>query len=82
MMAEAAMKYASERQADFGLLFTVGTLPKMYEKFGWKLLHDRRFIYFDKGQESEVTEDIWRMYYPLSEKKFPDGEVNMQGNIW
>jgi len=44
-MADIAMREAVRlNKFDFGLLYTVGTLPKLYSTLGWKLIDEEFFL--------------------------------------
>ena len=80
-IADICMQEADKDKFDFGLLFTTGTLPKIYSPLGWKSLA-ADFFYLEDESAKQLPIEILRMYYPLTKKDFPTGDVYLQQNYW
>jgi len=81
-IADIAMQEAARlNKFDFGLLYTVGTLPKLYSTLGWKLI-DEEFFYPEEDRQKQLIPIILRMYYPLKKTPFPTGDVYLQQKYW
>ena len=80
---KVSMEEARKRGHDFGLLFCIPELEKIYIRCKWKLLPDRKVIRVDEtGQEVPLPSKNITMYYPLARSEFPQGDIHLQGNDW
>ena len=78
---KASMKEAGRLGHDFGLLFCVPELEKLYALCKWKLLPNRKISRADEtGQEVDLPSKNMVMYYPLACPDFPAGDIHLQGN--
>ena len=82
-MMKASMKEAGNLGHDFGLLFCVPQLEKLYALSKWKSLPSRRITHINKaGQEIDLPSKTVTMYYPLARSEFPEGDIHLQGSDW
>ncbi len=79
---EAAMSEAKKRGFDFGLLFTHSPTDRVYTRNGWVEIKDRKFVRVENGEESVLSAERIKMYYPLKSEDFPAGDVHLQGDRW
>ena len=80
---KASMKEAGRLGHDFGLLFCVPELEKLYALCRWKLLPGRKASRVDEtGQEVGLPSKNVTMYYALARSEFPAGDIHLQGNDW
>lgn len=77
-----AMDEARRRGFDFGLLFCIPPLEKVYGPLGWLSAGERDIIRVDEGEEKPLPAKNICMYLPLSERPFPDGAIHLCGNDW
>ncbi|AQT67396.1 putative acetyltransferase involved in intracellular survival [Anaerohalosphaera lusitana] len=77
-----AMEEADRLGFDFGMLFVITPIKKVYERTGWIEISPRKFMHIHQGEELEVPTERHRMFYPLKSKEFPPGDVNLQGDRW
>jgi len=54
-IADIAMQEADRRKFDIGLLFTIGTLPKIYSPLGWKLIN-KEFFYLENDSQKNCPQ--------------------------
>ncbi len=79
----AAMNEAQRRGFDFGLLFCLPALEKVYARCGWHCLSQRNIIRVDDdGTEKPLPQKNIAMEYPLQLNTFPEGDIHLQGNDW
>jgi len=68
---------------DCGLLFCVPELEKVYSGFSWKKIMNKEILSVDgEGIMKPIPAGNIAMFYPLSIRDFPDGDVNLQGYDW
>ena len=80
---QTAIAEAGSRDYDFGLLFCVPEIEKVYARVGWRALPDAEIVRVDEaGRECSLPGRNIAMYYPLKERRFPEGRVHLQGNDW
>ena len=80
---KASIKEAGRLGYDFGLLFCVPELEKLYALCRWKTLSIRKVRRLDEnGEETDLPSKNISMYHPLARSEFPDGDIHMQGNDW
>ena len=78
-----SMEEAGNLGHDFGLLFCVPQLEKLYALSKWKSLPARRIIHINKaGQEIDLPSKTVTMYYSLARSEFPAGDIHLQGSDW
>lgn len=78
-----AMVKAGDFAFDYGLLFCVPEIEKVYRRCGWYKLPNAPIIRVDEsGKELLLPDKNIAMYYPLAKKEIPDGEIHLQGNDW
>jgi len=83
MVVKASMDEAMRLNIDFGLLFCIKQIEKIYACGGWKTLHERTVVRVEAdGREISIPEKNIVMYYPLVKKNFPEGNIHLQGNDW
>ena len=83
MVMNRAMTEALGRGYDYGLLFCVPQLEKVYARCGWIGLGVRDVIRVDEtGAELPIPGKNIAMFHPLKVLKFPAGTVHLQGNDW
>jgi len=82
LIIQTAMVEAKKLGFDFSMLFTSEPIKKVYARNGWIEITDRKFIRVEASQEIALPEESIKMYYPLGEKAFPDGDVHLQGDKW
>ncbi len=80
---EDSMKKAAISGYDFGLLFCVPKLEKVYAKTGWIKISERETVRIDEnGNETGIPGKNIAMFYPIKIDKFPPGNIHLQGNDW
>ncbi len=79
---KAEMQEAHTRRFDFGLLFTQKKIKRVYTRNGWIEIKNRKFIHTENGVNVGMPPESVKMYYPLTVKDFPTGDVNLLGNKW
>jgi len=80
---KASMKEAGRLRHDFGLLFCVPELERLYALCRWKVLPGRKVRRLDEnGQEVDLPSKNVVMYYPLVRSDFPTDDIHLQGNDW
>ena len=77
-----AMYEAERRNFDMGLLFCTKEVKPVYEKNGWKQIHDNHFTCTENGMHSHFPNERLRMYFPLHMTEFPQGHVHLDGPRW
>ncbi|MFH1613862.1 MAG: GNAT family N-acetyltransferase [Planctomycetota bacterium] len=79
----AAMREAERLEFDFGLLFCIPEIEKVYSRCGWQKLEGRRITRIDKdGSEVPIPGYNIVMYYPLGRRELLAGNINLKGNDW
>jgi len=79
----AAMSEAFQLGRDFGLLYCLPVLEKVYQRCNWITLPGRTIICVDEhGREVPIPAKNIAMYHPLQRRAFPDGDIHLQGNDW
>ncbi len=78
----AAMKEALHRRFPFGLLFTHRPTNSIYARNGWIELTHRKAVRLQAGKEIEMPPKNVTMYYPLTTKDFPPGNIHLMGDKW
>lgn len=83
MVMKAIMDEGLRRGKDFGLLFCVPRLEKLYGRMGWITIPvDTPVTRTDEGRDCPIPGKNIAMYFPLVQKVFPQGEIHLQGNDW
>jgi GNAT superfamily N-acetyltransferase len=78
----AAMAEAVRRGFDYGMLFCLPVLAKVYARCGWQELRDREIIRIEDGRELPLPDKNIAMYYRLHESTLPEGVIHLCGNDW
>lgn len=82
-LMNAAMVKAAEYGFDFGLLFCIPDIEKVYERSGWIKLPPSSILVADEsGKEGVLPGKNIAMYFPLKLSAFPVGDIHLQGNDW
>jgi GNAT superfamily N-acetyltransferase len=81
IMAQA-MAEAEQRQLDAGLLFCVPEYEPVYERMGWTRIDANFLMRNDEGKAVPIPGKNMAMVYPLNEKEFPIGEIDLEGPDW
>ena len=82
-LMNAAMVKAAEYGFDFGLLFCIPDIEKVYERSGWiKLPHSSIIATDESEREGTLPGKNIAMYFPLKLTTFPAGDIHLQGNDW
>jgi predicted N-acetyltransferase YhbS len=79
---KAAMAEAACRKFDYGLLFCLPPLAKIYARCGWQEVGAREVIRMEDSCEMPLPEKNVTMYYPLRDAAFPEGLLHLCGNDW
>lgn len=77
-----AMDEARRRGFDFGLLFCIPWLEKVYGPLGWLRADERDIVRVEDGREKPLPAKNICMYLPLNGRAFPDGPIHLNGNDW
>ncbi len=74
---------AESRGYDLSVLFCKPSLEKYYNRFGYKILADRKIIYTDTdGNKGLLPDDNITMWAPVNMKTFPAGDIDLKGCDW
>ena len=77
------MEQAVSRAYDLSVLFCKPSLEKYYNKFGYKILADRKIVYTDmNGKKGLLPDDNITMWVPVNMKNIPDGDIDIKGCDW
>jgi predicted N-acetyltransferase YhbS len=79
---KAILTDAAVKDFDFALLFAKEPLRKYYAKSGFWPVPQPTVKYFLKGKETTLPGSRAIMYYPLSIKDFPTGNIHLRGTRW
>lgn len=79
---QLAMDEARRRGFDFGLLFCIPPLEKVYAPLGWLGAGGRDIVRVEDGEEKPLPAKNICMYFPLGDRPFPDGPIHLCGNDW
>jgi predicted N-acetyltransferase YhbS len=83
VLMKDAMNKAAEFTYDYGFLFCIPEIEKVYRRCGWSKLPNMSIVRVDEsGQESVLSSKNIAMYYPLAKSEFPEGQIHLQGNDW
>jgi nodulation protein A len=78
----AAMAEAARRGFELGMLFTHSPTDGIYARNGWREIRDRQVVRVEEGAEIEIPPDNIRMYYPLTGRALPAGNIHLLGDKW
>ena len=78
----AAMTEAMRRGFDYGMLFCLPSLAKVYARCGWQDLGEREAVRVEDGRELPLPEKNIAMFYPIRVVSFPEGFIHLRGNDW
>ena len=88
MIMQRSMEYARAFPFDYGLLFCVPELVKVYQRTGWRELHQVEVTRLDDEQpepgrrEQGLPGRNVGKFLPLARERFPSGAIHLQGNDW
>jgi len=81
MMAQA-MAEAERRQLDAGLLFCVPKYEPVYRRMGWIRIDADVLMRDEEGKAVPIPGKSIAMVFPLNEKRFPTGAIDLKGPDW
>lgn len=81
IMAQA-MDEAKQRQLDAGLLFCVPKYESAYARMGWTRIYTDVLMRNEEGKPVPIPGKNIVMVFPLNEKEFPTGEIDLMGPDW
>lgn len=82
-LVNAAMVKAAEYGFDYGFLFCIPEIEKVYRRCGWiKLPHTSILLTDESGKEGVLSGKNLAMFFPLKFNTFPAGDIHLQGNDW
>lgn len=77
------MEQAISRAYDLSMLFCKPSLEKYYNKFGYKILADRKIVYIDmNGNKGLLPDYNITMWAPVNMKNIPAGNIDLKGRDW
>ena len=79
---KATMEEAERRKTDYGLLFCVPGLERLYARMGWRTLRDVAVTRVAEGKKCPIPGKNIVMFYPIVSPEFPAGPIHLQGNDW
>lgn len=80
---EQAADVMLQQAMDFGLLFCLSGLVKVYQRTGWKLIEPVEIARIDEhGATLPISDGHVTMYLKLHDHVFPGGPILLQGNDW
>lgn len=77
-----AMAEAERRQTDAGLLFCVPTYEPVYRRMGWIKIDADVLMCNERGKTVPIPGKNIAMVFPLNEKDFPIGQIDLEGPDW
>jgi GNAT superfamily N-acetyltransferase len=78
-----ALDEARRRGLEFGLLFCAPDIGRKYTRQGWQLLDKRSVTRIDEqGCPQPLPAKNVTMFYPLSGRSMPPGDLHLSGNDW
>lgn len=81
-LMRAAVAEMARRGYDFGLLFCITALEKVYAPMGWRHVGGRSVFRREDGGKLLLPEKNIPMYYPLELAALPPGDIDLNGNDW
>lgn len=81
-MMSVAMKKASRRGFDAGLLFCREQIETVYGGMGWRKLDTAVYMANDTKGKTLIPARNITMFYPLKAKQFPAGDIDLAGTDW
>ena len=79
----AAMEEAARLKYDMGLLFCTAEVKKVYAKYGWVWLEERKvFMTDENGCKDVISSENRGMFFPIRIKELPNGTIDLQGPDW
>ncbi len=79
---KAALTDAAVKDFDFAMLFAKDSLRNYYAKCGFISIPQSTVTHFSKGKETVIPGSRVIMYFPLSIKDFPPGNIHLRGTRW
>jgi len=77
-----AMEEASKRGVRFGLLFCVPKLERFYKWLKWKTIARTPTMIDQDGSTAAIPGKNITMIIELTDEKFPEGNIHLQGPDW
>ena len=77
-----AMAEAEQRQLDAGLLFCVPKYESAYARMGWTRIYTDVLMRDEEGKAVPIPGKNIVMVFPLNEKEFPTGQIDLGGPDW
>ncbi len=81
-MMSVAMEEGARRGFDAGLLFCREQLEKVYGGMGWRKLDADVYMTDNKTGKTLIPSRNITMFYPLNTKRFPSGDIDLDGTDW
>jgi GNAT superfamily N-acetyltransferase len=81
IMAQA-MAEAERRQLDAGLLFCVPEYEPVYQRMGWVKIDANVLMRNEEGKAVPIPGKNITMVFPLNNKEFPIGKIDLEGPDW
>ncbi len=82
ILLTTAMKEASARGMDLGMLFCTAQLETVYARANWTRADSRPITCTSDGHDKPLPGKNIVMIYPLALRILPDGPLHLQGNDW
>ena len=76
------MEEAGHQNLDAGLLFCVPKLEALYGRMGWHKIDAKVSLIGESGEREPLADKDVAMVYPLKLKKFPPGNIDLNGMVW
>lgn len=77
-----AVREMSARKYEYGILFCIKELQKVYAAYGWLPVSERKSIRQENATPHPLPPDNIAMYYPIHTQSFPHGDIDLCGNDW
>jgi GNAT superfamily N-acetyltransferase len=81
IMAQA-MAEAERRQLDAGVLFCAPKYEHVYKRMGWIRINADVLMRKEQGRAVPIPGKNITMVFPLNEKEFPIGQIDLEGPDW
>lgn len=80
---DQAANVMRQKTIDFGLLFCIRHLVKVYQRTGWKEIEPIEITCVDEhGNTLAISDNNIAMYLKLDDHELPKGAISLQGNDW
>lgn len=81
-LMSAAVEEANRRGFDAGLLFCLDKLQAVYARTGWSKLDAAVYMADERTGKTLIPAKNIAMFYPLTTKQFPPGDIDLSGSDW